>query len=183
MIKARSCFWKQPMDIELAPILPYFDICSISDHTTLHIELIEFEKGSKPFHFYNSWLHSPSFYDVFEKAWKVEVANSPLYCSHQKLKFTKSIIKEWAVNNDNPTPKSRLAASKLQKCSILLAASPIDWTLAEKCSSLKEELWELQCRELLDTKQIAHINWLTQVDQCTTFFGWAVKKRQAHNSF
>lgn len=45
-----------------------------------------------------------------------------------------------------------------------------------------KELTELQERELLDFQQHDHINWLTQCDQSTAFFGSLVKIRQSKNS-
>lgn len=55
--------------IKWPQVCPLLVFANSSDHAAILLELLPFEKGSKPFKFYNSWLHQSSFNDLFRNAW------------------------------------------------------------------------------------------------------------------
>lgn len=87
-----------------------------------------------------------------------------------KAKVYKDHDQRMVVENGNPIPKSPKVADEFQHKSIQLASSPDGITLEESCIQLKAELRELQSLELLDIKQEAHVNWLTQEDEYNFFW-------------
>lgn len=49
----------------------------------------------RPFRFEDFWTRDPTYGIVIEEAWSTPVVGSPSICLSQKLKLTKTAIKQW----------------------------------------------------------------------------------------
>lgn len=59
--------------------LPQLHHGTPSDHLVMFLELIQLEKGSKLFNFYNTWIKDETFNEFFRRAWNGQVTGTPLY--------------------------------------------------------------------------------------------------------
>lgn len=76
-----------------------------SDHKPILFMFEEEEKlGPIPFRLSPIWSDREGFMDIVMKAWSIPVLRSPSYVWEQKLKDTKTTLKEWIKNpSDSPT--------------------------------------------------------------------------------
>jgi hypothetical protein len=79
-----------------------------SDHKPILLQLDEEEDlGPIPFKFIPQWIEQEGFMEVVTKAWSTPVIGSPSFVWEQKLKATKSALKEWVKSPSNPYSAKR----------------------------------------------------------------------------
>lgn len=87
-------------------------------------------------------------------------------------------VREWAIVNGNSSLRSRQMTEKLQISLIELQEDDRSEEKQGQCAKLWEELQEYQLHEMLDAKQKAHMDWIMQGDQSTSF----VKGTKTHHA-
>lgn len=84
-----------------------------SDHSALLLELVELERGSKPFRYFSSWLQYEDFNECFRATRSKQFKGSPMYRLFMKLMAIKDAVRSWARETGNPKRESILVAAKL----------------------------------------------------------------------
>lgn len=66
--------------------------------TQLYVQLVATERGPKPFKFYNSWIRSADFNQLFRETRSGHLCIDRL---QQKLKWVKNKAKEWSYKQES----------------------------------------------------------------------------------
>lgn len=134
-----------------------------SDHNPL---LLNFSLPTpslpRPFRFEDFWTRDPTCGIVIEEAWSTPVAGSPSFCLSQKLKFTKTAIKQW--NKQYFRDITTKLNSTLAFFDLVQQAPSSD-----EYPKQEESLWKSKSREL----------WLTTSGFNTRFFSCKYHYSQA----
>jgi len=106
----QSSFLSEKMIIS-TKILPKWNL----DHKPILL-LMEEEENMGPISFLFSplWANGEGFLDIVNKAWSIHVPRSPNYVWEQKIKATKTTLKQWIKNpTDSPTTQRKQSTKQL----------------------------------------------------------------------
>jgi hypothetical protein len=138
--------------------------------------------GPIPFKFNPQWIKQEGFMEVVTKAWSTPVTGSPSFVWEQKLKVTKSALKEWVKSPSNPYfAKRKEVVQQLADIQMDMESQDITTQSLEKEQAAQhashrafrheEEYWKLKSRSL----------WLAADDRNTAFFHRQFRARLSRN--
>lgn len=152
----------------------------LSDHCPLILTFGERNLNIKHgFNFFNAWTNENDFRSIVLQAWQLPVYGNPAFRLQQKLKNTKSSLRDWARNKFGTGSKqstSLLQQLKLVQQEILQQSD--DPTLSQLENELTAKLTEVLNAEASMIKQKSRQDWALNGDRNTKFYHAALKLKQ-----
>jgi hypothetical protein len=154
-----------------------------SDHKPILLLFEEEEKlGPIPFRFSPLWTDREGFMDIVSKSWSIPVNGSPNYVWEQKLKATKTTLKEWIKKPpDSPTSLRKQTTNQLLDLQLDLEQKDITYSeiqneqeaqlITLRSFRVEEESLRLKSRNL----------WLESGDKNSAFFHKQIRARLSRN--
>lgn len=114
----------------------------MSNHSGLILEIVELERISKPFHYYNTWLENVDFNECFTKAWNQHFEGCPMFILHSWINVVKHVVKAQARERGNLASELRGVAKQLQLEVEWWSTNMADLQKQSECIRLKEKIKE-----------------------------------------
>lgn len=127
------------------------------------------------------WVDHPSFMELVEELWSMEISRNPQFVLHKKLKTLRGRLKSWnkEVFGDLKASISTVEAN-IQFFQDSMDNNPSNPTLND-LNSAKASLHNLLVEEK-HWRQKSRIKWLVDGDQNTKFFNISTKIRNSSNA-
>ena len=156
----------------------------LSDHCPLFVNLnnsdVTRSRRRCPFKFFNFRADHPSFLDMVNDAWNIDVYGTPMSRLTQKLRSVKNRLKAFNFHVfANVQEKVVEARGNLSRAQADLLSNPNDSGLVRNEKICLKNLHELARAEEGFLKQKSRIQWLKLGDKNTNFFHKAVKARNS----
>lgn len=153
----------------------------LSDHSPIAIYLgCPVDRVPKPFQFFNHLIQHERFLETVKHAWSVHISGDPWFILTQKLKLTKSALRNLNMSNGNVHSKVMLAKHDLLNFQKDMSSPPSSSELI-----MEKNLIGIYSRALLEEetflKQKARVKWLKCGDSNSSFFFNSCKNRWNHN--
>jgi len=162
-----SSFLSKKMIIS-TKILPKWN----SDYKPILLLMEEEENlGPIPFWFSTLWANREGYMDTVNKAWSIHVLGSPSYVWEQKIKATKTALKQW-IKKPTDSPTTQRKQSTKQLLDLQMGLEMQDITSAKIHSEQEHQISTLQTfKEEKEYLRLKSCNlWLASGDKNTAFF-------------
>lgn len=110
------------------------------------------------------------------------VDGSPLFQLHHKLRMVMEATRAWSAERGLAESSIHVAKEKLHLLVVTGQSQLNDVQVQDQIHGARNELQELQECEAPYLQQQAHINWLTNGVQLSSFFAKAITMRRTKNS-
>ncbi|XP_074283344.1 uncharacterized protein LOC141607893 [Silene latifolia] len=153
------------------------------DHTPCLVQpVIQSDKRTRTFKYFNMWSLSPNFKDIVHNGWQCDQKGTKMFELVTKLKAMKSCLK--TLNKEQFSDietNAEITLTKLTRIQQALGMNPLDADLVQQECETRAVYQHLANAQFQFLQQKAKIKWTADGDANTSFFHGILKTRRRQN--